>query len=304
MLLALAVALLVTGHAAAAATATAAADSAVRDVRLGPDEMVHTTSVGTGRPVVLVPGLFGGAYSWRTIAVPLAEHGYRAIVVEPLGTGFSSYPSKADYSLTAQADRIGRVLDSLGVRHSIVVAQSVGASIAYRLAYRRPDLVRGVVSIDGGPVEEAATPGLRSAMRWAGLLKLFVGAGTIRKKVRHGMQENSADNTWITDSVVVGYTAGPARDMHRAIDALHGMARAKEPELLREHLRNIKVPVRLLVGGVRHGSGVGDREIELLRRELPAFAVDSVPGVGQFIQEERPASVLDAIATVDHAAAP
>ncbi|HEU4648887.1 MAG TPA: alpha/beta hydrolase [Gemmatimonadales bacterium] len=287
----------------ALAVASVPVDSVVRDIGIAPNEVVRTTSIGTGRPVVLVPGLFGGAYSWRTIAGPLAERGYRAIVVEPLGTGFSGYPSKADYSLTAQADRIGHVLDSLGVQQSIVVAQSVGASMALRLAYRRPELVRGIISIDGGPVEEAATPGLRSAMKWAGLLKLFVGAGTIRKKVRNGMKENSADSTWITDSVVAGYTAGPARDVHRTIDALHGMARSKEPELLRDHLRDIKVPVRLMVGGHPHGSGVGDHEIELLRSELPAFAVDSVPGAGQFIQEEQPASVLDLIGALDSVAA-
>jgi pimeloyl-ACP methyl ester carboxylesterase len=286
----------------ALAVASVATDSIVRDVTVGPDEVVRTTSMGTGRPVVLVPGLFGGAFSWRTIALPLAERGYHVIVVEPLGTGFSGYPSKADYSLTAQADRIGHVLDSLGVQQSIVVAQSVGASMVLRLAYRRPELVRGIVSIDGGPVEEAATPGLRSAMKWAGLLKLFVGAGTIRKKVRNGMKENSADCSWITDSVVAGYTAGPSRDAHRTIDALHGMARAKEPELLRDHLRDIKVPVRLMVGGHPHGSGVGDHEIELLRSQLPAFAVDSVPDVGQFIQEERPASVLEVIGALDSVA--
>jgi pimeloyl-ACP methyl ester carboxylesterase len=289
--------------AVALAFVSAASDSTVRDVLVGPDEIVRTTSIGAGRPVILVPGLFGGAYSWRTIAKPLAERGYRAIVIEPLGTGFSGYPPKADYSLTAQSDRIGRVLDSLGVQHAIVVAQSVGASMALRLAYRRPELVRGVISIDGGPIEDAATPGLKSAMKWAGLLKLFVGAGTIRRKVRNGMKENSADSTWISDSVVMGYTAGPARDMHRAIDALHGMARAKEPEQLHDHLRDIKIPVRLMVGGYRHGSAVGDHEIELLRQQLPDFAVDSVPGVGQFIHEERPASVLDAIQALDRDAA-
>jgi pimeloyl-ACP methyl ester carboxylesterase len=275
------------------------ADTVVRNVTVGPDEVMHTVSVGNGRPVVLIPGLFGGAYSWRTIAEPLAAQGYRAIIVEPLGTGFSGYPSKADYSLTAQADRIAQVLDSLAVRQSIVVALSVGASMGYRLAYRRPDLVRGVISIDGGPVEEAATPGLKSAMKWAGILKLFVGAGTIRGKVRKGMMSNSADTSWVTDSVVRGYTAGPARDVHRTIDALHGMARAKEPELLRDHLRDIKAPVRLLVGTFHHESAVGPSEIDLLRQSLPNFAVDSVDGVGQFIQEERPASVLDAIVALD-----
>ncbi|MGH7498400.1 MAG: alpha/beta fold hydrolase [Gemmatimonadales bacterium] len=270
----------------------------VRDITVAPAEVVRTASVGSGTPVVLIPGLFGGAYSWRAIVHPLAQNGHRVVVVEPLGTGFSGYPPDADYSLTAQAERIGHALDSLGVRHATLVAEAVGGSIAMRLAYRRPDLVRGLVSIEGGPVEAAATPGLRRAMKWAGLMRLFMGAGTIRRKVRHAMMENSGDTTWVTDSVVGGYTAGAARNVRLTINALHHMARSREPELLRDHLAAIAGPVRLLVGSVRHDSGVEDQEIVELRGGLRDFRVDSVEGAGQFIQEERPAAVVAAIEVV------
>src|SRR2546422_1504920 len=40
----------------------------------------------------------------------LFRSGYRAIVIEPLGVGNSGRPEHADYSLTAQADRIAGVL--------------------------------------------------------------------------------------------------------------------------------------------------------------------------------------------------
>src|SRR5438132_10069717 len=36
---------------------------------------------------------------------------------------------------------------------SLLVAHSIGGSEAFRLAYYRPDLVRGLVSIEGGPTE-------------------------------------------------------------------------------------------------------------------------------------------------------
>mgnify|MGYP003557970601 CR=1 FL=1 len=50
-----------------------------------------------------------------------ANTGCTLHLIEPLGFGFSSHPSKSDYSFTAQADRIGAVLDSLGVTHAIVL---------------------------------------------------------------------------------------------------------------------------------------------------------------------------------------
>src|SRR6266550_2417302 len=124
-------------------------------------ESVAVTVTGTGDPVVLVPGLFGSAFGYRTLIPLLTDAGYRAIVVEPLGVGNSARPQHADYSLTAQADRIAAALDRLGVRQAIVVAHSLGASMAFRLAYRRPDLVAGIVSLDGGPAESPATRAVR-----------------------------------------------------------------------------------------------------------------------------------------------
>lgn len=273
-----------------------------RDITVAAGEVVHVSSADSGTPVVLVPGLFGSAFGYRKLVAPLAERGYRVIIVEPLGTGTSAYPKGVDYSLTAQADRIASVLDTLAIRQALVVAHSVGVSIALRLAYRRPELVRGLLAIDGGPVEAAATPGLQHAMKFAVFLKLFMGQGTLRKKVRHAMIENSGDTTWVSDSVVRGYTAGPARDLHRTIDVLHGMAKSREPELLRNHLAQIRVPVRLLVGSVPHGSAVTPDEITQLQQEIRNFAVDSIPGSGQFIHEEQPDSVVAAVAALDHAA--
>jgi len=43
------------------------------------------------------------------------------------------------------------------------VAHSIGASQALRMAYRHPERVKGVVSIDGGAAETAASPGLNTA---------------------------------------------------------------------------------------------------------------------------------------------
>jgi pimeloyl-ACP methyl ester carboxylesterase len=233
----------------------------------------------------------------------LAAQGHRVVVVDPLGTGWSASPKHADYSLTAQAERIGRALDSLGVRRALVLASSVGTSMALRLADRRPDLVRGIVSVEGGATETASTPGLRKAARWAGLLKLFVGAGTIRKKVRAGMVENSADTTWITPEVVIGYAGRAATDVGGAIDVLSGMAHSVEPAPLAPRLPTIRVPVRLLVGTAPHAAGVGPEERAGLARALPDFAVSEVPGVGQYVHEERPQVVVAAVLALDRATA-
>jgi pimeloyl-ACP methyl ester carboxylesterase len=274
--------------------------AAIRDLRVGPGEVVRVTSVGTGPAVVFLPNLFGSAFGFRQLTAPLAADGYRAMVIEPLGTGFSSYPKQADYSLTAQADRVAAALDSLGVRGALVVGHGVGASIALRLAYRHPELVGGIVAIDGGPIETAATPGLRRATASGPLLQLLMSASALRRRVRHYLVENSGDPTWVTADVVEHYTAGPERNLSAMIDAWDGMVTAREPEQLRDHMAEIRAPVRLLVGRIAHPSGVQPAEITQLRDALPDFAIDSVSGAGGLIHEEQPAAVLQAIGALEH----
>lgn len=268
----------------------------VRDIPVARGEVLRTTSVGSGRPVVLIPGLFGAAFGYRRIVGPLAGLGYRAIVVEPLGFGWSAHPRRANYSLTAQTARVAAVLDSLGIRQALIIAHSTGASIALRLAYDRPDLVEGILSIDGGPAETAATPGLRRAMRFGGMLtKALLQPDAFRGEVRREIVANSSDTSWVTPEVVAGYTEGATADLSGAIDAWQGMAQSVESESLLARLGDCKVPVRLLLGAVPHQSGVGAEQITLLAQRLPDFSADSVPGSGQYIQEEQPAAVLAAL---------
>ena len=264
-------------------------------------ESLFVTESGEGQAVVLIPGLFGSAYGYRKVVPLLVEQGYRAIVVEPLGIGFSGRPERADYSLTAQADRIALTIERLDARGAIVVAHSVGASIAYRLAYRHPELVRGIVSLEGGTAESVMTPGTRAAMRFIPWVKWFGGMKLIRKRIRKSLIETGGDTTWVTDEVVQAYTAGGAVELGETLKSLLSMSAAKEPEKLKPHLAEIQVPVLLLVGGASKG-GVPQAEVALMRSSLRSFQVDTVAGSGLFVQEEQPEAVLAGVGAMTLAA--
>src|SRR5207247_10993146 len=120
-------------------------------VPVAPTESLSVETAGRGAPVVLIPGLFGSAFGFRKLVPLLVGAGYRTIVIEPLGVGASARPEKANYSLTAQADRIAAVLDSLHVRNALVLSHSIARSELLRLIYRRPDLCRGLFWVEAGP---------------------------------------------------------------------------------------------------------------------------------------------------------
>jgi pimeloyl-ACP methyl ester carboxylesterase len=262
-----------------------------RAVSVAPGEALQVTAAGAGAPVVLIPGLFGGAYGFRKLVPLLVAGGHRVVVVEPLGVGTSARPERADYSLDAQADRVAAVLDTLGLRETVLVAHSVGAAIALRIAYRRPELVRRLVSLDGGPAERAATPGLRRAAEWAPWVKLMGGVKLVRSKIHAALIKASGDTTWVNDQVVEGYTAGAARDLDGTLKAFLRMAESREHEKLAPHLAEIRCPVRLVLGGAPHPEALSSRDLELLRTKLPQLVVDTIAGAGHHLHEEQPGAV-------------
>jgi pimeloyl-ACP methyl ester carboxylesterase len=266
-------------------------------VVVAPAETVHVEAwAGTGRPVALIPGLFGAAFAFRKVTPLLAANGYRPIIIEPLGTGSSSRPERADYSLAAQSHRIAAVLDSLHVTSTLVLAHSLGGAMAFRLAVDRPDLVGGIVSLEGGPTEEATTPVFRHAMRYVPWIKVLGGINLVRRKIHGMLLDSSGDKSWVTDGVVIAYTLGEARDFDATLKAFLAMSHAREPDKLEPRLSQVACPVTLMVGTARHDGDVSPHEIALLTRTIKSFAVDSEPGAGHYLQEERPAAVVSAVA--------
>jgi pimeloyl-ACP methyl ester carboxylesterase len=264
-------------------------------ITTGPGESLQVVRAGSGRPVVLLPGLFGCAFGFRHLLELLPPLGNRVTVIEPLAIGSSSRPERANYSLTAQADRIAIALRRLESEPVVLVAHSVSGSIALRLAVRHPELVSAVVLLDGGPMETVATKGFRQAMRYAPWVKWMGGMKRLRPHIRRDLIASSADSTWLTDAVLQAYTAGAAADLDGTLKAYLRMAETREPEKLAPRLHHLGVPVRLVVGGAPHRSGISTEQIELLATRVPRFTVDSVPDAGHYLFEEAPKAVAAAI---------
>lgn len=251
-------------------------------------ESLSVTVSGDGTTLVVIPGLAGSAFAFRRLTPLLVAAGHQVVIVEPLGMGSSSRPERADYTLEAQAGRVAAVLDTLGIRHAVVMGHALGGSITLRLALARPDLVRGVVLMEGGAAEQAATPGFRRAMLFAPWVKMFGGEALIRKQLRKSLAKSSASPEWITDEVVEGYSRGVAQNLDPTLKAYLRMVEARDKNRLVPRLAQLRVPVLLILGEAQHESGPSAKEVELLSKGLPQFSMRLVAGAGHHIHEERP----------------
>jgi pimeloyl-ACP methyl ester carboxylesterase len=274
--------------------AIAASDSASNSIVVAPGESLQVTVDGPpgGPAVVIIPGLVSPAYAFRHVLPPLADAGVRAVVIEPLGVGRSSRPGNANYSHTAQAARIAAVMDRLGVSHAVVMGHSVGTAIALRLALARPDLVSHLLLIEGGALETPAVPGVKKALRFGFLVKIFAGRGRVRNELKKALRASSGDTTWVTDEVIDNYTAGPAGDIGQILRALKAMQKSVEPDSLGPRLYQLAIPVRLLVGGAAHEAGIPQGRIRTLQSRVKDFHMAIVYGAGLHIHEEQPDVVV------------
>jgi pimeloyl-ACP methyl ester carboxylesterase len=273
-------------------------------VPVAPGERLWVEVTGTGQPVVLIPGLFGSAFGYRKVLPLLHETGYLTVVVEPLGTGRSARPEHADYSLSAQAHRIAAVLDTLGLQNVLVVAHSMGAAMAFRMAAGRPELVRGIVSLDGGTAENVATPSFRRALRLAPLLVLFGGAGRVRRELESALRSASGDKSWVTDDVIDGYVAPLVADLDAVIRVFRAMAASRDADSCLAQLESIRAPSLLLLGTGPKNAGLQLHEAATLGTRLRDLSVDTLAGVGHYVHEERPEAVAAAVARLYHDTTP
>lgn len=268
---------------------------AVQTLEVFPDQPLTVVSGGTGDPVVLLPGLSGCAYGFRKIVPPLQEMGFRTVIIEPLGFGASGRPEQADYSLTAQADRVAAAMDALEVKNAVVLGHGVSASVALRLAYRRPELVKAVVSVEGGPDESAANPTVANSLKFAAVVAKLGGGRLLRDKFKSSLENASGDRTWLDRRTLGRYLRNINADTGGCIDALRAMAGAAEPESLRDNLKFVTCPVVLMTGDAPHSGAVSAAAVTTLRSGLDRFTEESVPGAGHFIFEEQPQAVVGVI---------
>ncbi|MCY3912005.1 MAG: alpha/beta hydrolase [Chloroflexi bacterium] len=107
----------------------------------------HYEREGRGPPLVLIPGSFNAAGALKDIINHLdaAQH---VVVVELRGHG-GSWPPPVNGSIELFAQDVLQVLDRLRLGPCFVGGHSIGGMIAIEIARVRPQIVDGVISIEG-----------------------------------------------------------------------------------------------------------------------------------------------------------
>jgi pimeloyl-ACP methyl ester carboxylesterase len=108
--------------------------------------------------VLLVHGLASNARLWDAVAACLVAAGHPVVAVDLRGHGRSAKPATG-YGTDQVAGDLAEVLASLArtdpdhFDRPVVAGQSWGGNVVVELAVQHPELLRGVVGVDGGVID-------------------------------------------------------------------------------------------------------------------------------------------------------
>jgi pimeloyl-ACP methyl ester carboxylesterase len=198
---------------------------------------------GTGRPIILIPGLGCSAEVWHETAAHLNQEGYQTHTLTLAGFG-GTKPISGDHFLATVRDDLAVYITEKKLDRPIIIGHSLGGFTALWLAESDPDLVGKVISVDGLPflsalMNPAITPegvqNMASATR-----KQFTGASDEDFKK---LQRQSLESMITAPGNIERETkAAATADRAAVTEAMLEMTVTD----LRPQLPNIKVPVLVL----------------------------------------------------------
>jgi len=132
-----------------------------------------------GPPLLLFHGTASWAETYRDIAAPLGEQGFRVIAPDMPPFGYSERPADQDYSRAAHAKRVLGFADALGLRHFSVGVHSYGGGGVIEAAFLAPERIDSMILLDValglGRTEAPALP-LGSILNMAWPRQLFTAS--------------------------------------------------------------------------------------------------------------------------------
>lgn len=132
---------------------------------------IHYLDEGQGDVVVFLHGSGPGASghsNFKGNYPALVESGYRCIVPDHIGYGFSDKPDNVDHTLDFFVECIKQTLDSAGVERCTVVGNSLGGAVALGMALQHPALVEKLILMAPGGLSE-----LHEYQQMPGMQKVF-----------------------------------------------------------------------------------------------------------------------------------
>jgi pimeloyl-ACP methyl ester carboxylesterase len=110
---------------------------------------LHYKKIGTGRPLIILHGLFGSLDNWMTLAKKWSKD-FEVYLVDQRNHGQS--PHSTEFSYPLMAEDLRELMDQLKLEHAILLGHSMGGKTVMEFSMKYPDRVERLIVVDIAPV--------------------------------------------------------------------------------------------------------------------------------------------------------
>jgi pimeloyl-ACP methyl ester carboxylesterase len=103
---------------------------------------------GSGRPMILIPGLGCGGNVWDGVVAHFKDH-YQCHVVTL--AGFAGQPAIGEPFLERVRDGLGKYIRDNKLQRPVIIGHSLGGFLAFWLGATEPEEIGPIISVDGVP---------------------------------------------------------------------------------------------------------------------------------------------------------
>jgi pimeloyl-ACP methyl ester carboxylesterase len=249
-------------------------------------EHIHYLQAGSGPPLVLIHGLLGGSFCWR-FNLPAFSQRRTTLALDLPGFGGNDAPRDVDCGMQAQALRLSRLVEKLGMESVDIVGSSWGGAVAMHFAAMSGRVRSLVLVAPVNPWSDFGMDRIRFFNRRLGgaLLRLMMPVS--RPLHMTALERMYGDRSRIPTGTLEGYSQSLLRRgrAHSMLSTLRHWER--DVAALQAAIDRVKAP-SLLIWGTRDGA-VDLNSSEALMRELPECERALIHGAGHLPFEETPA---------------
>jgi pimeloyl-ACP methyl ester carboxylesterase len=241
--------------------------------------------LGSGPPVLLLPGSGGWKLTFQAMLGVLAQH-HTVYALDPPGQGRTEIlDATTSFGTDAVVHAIGAFLDAVGVTRAAIVGHSWGGGFALRFAELYPERVTRLALIAPGGLDVKDTWEFRVAR--LPVLGEFGVRFLMGPSVRHLLRKSFAHRDRVPRDRIGDYLRmmrSPRRSA-RLRDLLHVERAVRWPDTERD-LSTVDVPVLLLWGSEDRYFRAG--LIERFAAHLPGAEAHVVPDAGHALHDDCP----------------
>jgi pimeloyl-ACP methyl ester carboxylesterase len=253
---------------------------------------------GAGEPIVLLHGYLGSHLSWRH-QLAAFDAGYHVLALDWFGWGDSGRSLTLPYDYDSEVDRLGRVLDALGVTRGNLLAHDYGGFLALGLCQREPQRVIRLAVLNSRAHRTfnatwATIFGATSAACRTPIVRTLLAHVPLTAIHRRGVARELARG--IFDQACFAHYAGWMSDDPmggRFWTRFFSHYRVQPRAELAHGLGAMRCPTAVIWG--RHNPYLPVAIGEDLAARIPGAALTVLENTGHYIMEERPTDVQRAL---------